>query len=639
MMVSESFGRMLCAGACLLLATLTSSVSAQTGELREWTDATGKFKITAQLLEVKDGDAYLKNEAGKTIKIPIAKLSAADQAILKSSDNPFEMVDASAGGSGVSGSATSSAGGTWSSPKVIEWSNVEELQLTPGVAWEVPVGEPTFEFEPKRASLRKKAHFWEKLAQSPVNTACKRAALGFTVSFTVPKPLTRVSLVDLVSGRAVHSEQVVGNMRPLTLLDNGSTILMKGGSDERGGYEQGTELQLWRLDGKKIVRTPSWIPHPKERKSFGKTVDAAIGSAWPITANQVLTLSNSAHLVLWNIYKREPIWHARLNGQNFGVDVSFDRKHVAIFNDKTILVIDTKSGRTLGSSGVNAPRVGWNRVRWSPSGKKLLLSSVGDLRVFNVETGEMENEISFGPTPIATKGLAFPHDDFALLDNKLLIHLPSRIRVCEYTDAAIRVQGDVSFVALHGDSGGVYVPSQIPHPKAKETLQKAQDDPTLFLLHPGVSVGLDVSQVPGQYRQEVEQGLRKSIEASGYKFNNSSPIRAVAKITGPKTEAVSYIARGSYVVQQYDSSVRLMWQGKQLWSRNGTNIPGFLQTKGGESIQQALDRHGKKPSIGMFGGLKFPEFMQKPNEKENGKPTSSALMSSKFTLNGLVDSN
>ena len=102
-------------GLCFLMASFASLTLAQTSEMREWTDSTGKFTITAKLLEVKDGDAYLENEAGKTIKIPIAKLSAADQAILKSSDNPFEMVD---GSQGNTGSSSASSGSTaWRGPR------------------------------------------------------------------------------------------------------------------------------------------------------------------------------------------------------------------------------------------------------------------------------------------------------------------------------------------------------------------------------------------------------------------------------------------------------------------------------------------------------------------------------------------
>lgn len=47
---------------------------------REWTDTTGR-KIQAELVEVKDGGtAVLKLSGGQNVEVPLAKLSAADQA-------------------------------------------------------------------------------------------------------------------------------------------------------------------------------------------------------------------------------------------------------------------------------------------------------------------------------------------------------------------------------------------------------------------------------------------------------------------------------------------------------------------------------------------------------------------------------
>ncbi len=64
--------------------------------MREWSDATGSFKITATLLEVKDDLAYLKTLEGKTLRIPVARLSQSDQEFLKGGANPFEVVDSGA---------------------------------------------------------------------------------------------------------------------------------------------------------------------------------------------------------------------------------------------------------------------------------------------------------------------------------------------------------------------------------------------------------------------------------------------------------------------------------------------------------------------------------------------------------------
>ncbi|MEM9364735.1 MAG: SHD1 domain-containing protein [Planctomycetota bacterium] len=64
--------------------------------LRTWSDATGKFQIEARLLREQEGQVWLERADARTIVVPIAKLSEADQAYLenrgKPSDNPFDNV-------------------------------------------------------------------------------------------------------------------------------------------------------------------------------------------------------------------------------------------------------------------------------------------------------------------------------------------------------------------------------------------------------------------------------------------------------------------------------------------------------------------------------------------------------------------
>src|SRR5688572_7131316 len=94
-------------------------------EFRQWSDATGRFKVQATLVEVADGDVLLKNEAGKTLRIPIDRLSAADQEFLNAGDNPFEMVDEEGAGSPTTPTPSSPVAGSsggWKSNKEVNWN-------------------------------------------------------------------------------------------------------------------------------------------------------------------------------------------------------------------------------------------------------------------------------------------------------------------------------------------------------------------------------------------------------------------------------------------------------------------------------------------------------------------------------------
>ena len=72
-----------------LLAITLVAIFCQIAVAREWTDATGKFKTEAELVKVEKGAAFLKRQSdGVTIQVPLARLSAPDQAYLKSLSTP-----------------------------------------------------------------------------------------------------------------------------------------------------------------------------------------------------------------------------------------------------------------------------------------------------------------------------------------------------------------------------------------------------------------------------------------------------------------------------------------------------------------------------------------------------------------------
>jgi len=93
----------------LLMFVLTSATcvhAASAQEMRTWTDATGTFRKEAVFLKIEGGTIHLKTANGKIARIPLAKLSDADQRYVErmdadSSADPFET-DAAAGSEGAS---------------------------------------------------------------------------------------------------------------------------------------------------------------------------------------------------------------------------------------------------------------------------------------------------------------------------------------------------------------------------------------------------------------------------------------------------------------------------------------------------------------------------------------------------------
>ena len=63
----------------LTLTFLGSCVAAATAEQRTWTDNSGKFTVEAEFVTISDGNILLKTASGKTIRVPLERLSEADR--------------------------------------------------------------------------------------------------------------------------------------------------------------------------------------------------------------------------------------------------------------------------------------------------------------------------------------------------------------------------------------------------------------------------------------------------------------------------------------------------------------------------------------------------------------------------------
>ncbi len=63
----------------LLLVVLTAVTWTAAAPTRNWTDASGRFSIEAEMVGFQDGLVHLQRADGKVVKVPLEKLSPADQ--------------------------------------------------------------------------------------------------------------------------------------------------------------------------------------------------------------------------------------------------------------------------------------------------------------------------------------------------------------------------------------------------------------------------------------------------------------------------------------------------------------------------------------------------------------------------------
>lgn len=616
----------LIGGLILTCPLFLSLASAQ--ESRTWKDATGKFEIKATYVRVDGENVILKKEDGTNIKVPLKKLSPIDQGYVEgrrtqsgsTGQNPFEEMADDSSSKPVANNSSSSAtveSGTVRTLKV-NFENCPETKITKG-EWDPKMpAQPPSPLKLKKINLKPKADFWEKHARSTFNVFAKRAVITHHFGRPGQQATTRMELVDLESGQSLANASGEGHWDALAIHDDGQQIVVQNVSKSDDTLGQ---LGTVRLQGKKIVPIDLWKPYevmteaPKEK---------VIRFAKFINNGRLLTLSQNGRVVIWDFASRNPVRRFNYHGA-CQPSLSNDRKYLAICGGDIFGIVnlddENESPSVKAAPGMNY----WLSSSFSPSCKRFAAATMQKLTVWDVPSGEVLFEGSIPGLSTAGK-LLFPDEDFVMVNNDKLIEFSSGIKLWRYHGAAgTMVNGEMVFVHV-GQDGGKIMPIAVPHAEARSMLTEAKAQSDLFILKKGAPVSLDLGGIPRQYEREVRQSLMDNIEKMGFKYAENAPVTFKATIKGPTQEAISYHFAGNFVVNQYNSVLSIEYGGKSIWSQRATNVPGAVSGRDQADIKRQLSEAGRKPNTKFFGGIRLPDFLQKPSA--DGKPQDQQMLGS-----------
>src|SRR5262245_58949228 len=283
--------------AAVALLGLTAALAA---DLRTWTDATGKFTITAKFVSLADGKVTLEQEDGSKVGIELTKLSAADQKVAhdlsKGDDNPFKP--------------KTTAAPTDPPLTTVDWSGARSVELTPEKSdWQFSVGPvPAVEgLSQQPVRLPPKSNFFEHTKTLVLNPVCKRSVVSYTLDDPRQKSKnSRVVLCDLIAGKLVGSASAPGHSVPLALSDDGNRVLMR--RDDFGHSNQ-DRVEIWKLDGSNITKTLRWVPYDDLRGA-----DRDVKWATFLDEHRAVTVSASGKLVLWQLDPLKPVYTLLIQG-------------------------------------------------------------------------------------------------------------------------------------------------------------------------------------------------------------------------------------------------------------------------------------------------------------------------------------
>jgi hypothetical protein len=634
--------------ACFVIGLFCLALSspAAGGELRTWTDATGKHKIKASFVALDGSKVTLEKDDGSTIEIDLKKLSKADQrfvaeAVKLAGDNPFEAKEPNPFETKPKRKTRSTKPAAnddaaddrepAGEPLVVQvdYSSAEHVNLAATERWEIEVAaaDEGFASKPKSVSLPKKSSFFEGIKGAAVNRVAGKAAVAFVLGDPKPSGTTRVALCDLTIGKASALASAATQMAPLAVHDDGRQIIMRR---EEFGFGNQDRLEVWTLQGSRAQRHKAWTPYgdiqgPGRDVLWGEFIDSA----------RFATSSRSGKVVIWSFPELEPLTMFSLaDGAVPGL--SPDRKRIGYSNGKEVGVYDIDRGEVIAQQPTPQP-LQWPSVAFSPSGKRLACCALDKLLIWDVSSGKLERTIPC--TGIQVQGnVQFPHDDFVLVSGKFLFDVENQLKLWTYEGAeqAVSAAGWTFFAVTDGEQNpGALIAAQIPQPAAQSLLKKALTEPDLFVLRAGVTVRLNLNGIPDQAQREaVRQALAARLEQIGCQAGDNGAIELAASMEGPKERDVRYMfGGGDYKIKEYMGRIKFIYQGQTAWETTSSNVPGVVSLKQGENVAQKL-REFEKPNYAFFERVELPKFLQKPTQGP-GPGSSLTLGQSRVTASGL----
>ncbi len=611
----------------LVFPSLASISQVQADDFRTWTDSTGKFKVRAKFDSVEGGKATLIRENGEKFTIALEKLGKADQEYVakQNSENPFQVIEGnpfeSAGPEGESSSNV---------PRVVsvDWSQSRLIPLQASDSeWQIrPPDVSGSDYRPRSVPLPHKKDFFEKLSGVAVSRDAKAAVVGYVLDRrgNSNHGAIRLILCDLQGGRITASGSEQGQMAPIALHDDGRQILMRRNDFGFGNQDR---LEIWVLDGKKVVRSLIWTPYDEENDSEKDVTWAEF-----IDSKTLATCSCGGKVAIWNFPALQLICHFQLSNDSIPA-LSPDRKWIAFASDDTVGLFDIEK-RKVAVSQKTPDALQWPALAFSPSGRKIGCITMNRILVWDTASGRLEKD--FALQDLMIKGsINFPDEDFILASDQFLIELENQLKLWNYQGAkhVCTVGGTAFFVADSDDKSGMLIAAKVPHPEALSFLKKALQHPELFVFHKGTPVKLDVSGIPDDHKKDVAEALTKKLREMKCPIKDSGNVDVVAYIEGPKSKEVSYMHSGTYQVQEYFTKLKIVFQGKTLWETNWTNIPHIFHLRQGENVEGVLRKASEQPTYAFYDKVVLPEFLQKPSVKQN--PLDSfTLGSSKVTPQG-----
>jgi hypothetical protein len=606
--------------------------------VREWSDASGKFKIRAALLKMGDEKIKLRKPDLAELEIEIAKLSDADKAFLSDLQKKMKkhrIVEPA----GEAESFDESAGLFDFSVAGYKRNSLAADPLPPFLRLKSGgVAIPGMQFSDRLSTL---------LGLGGTDRFLLAAIVSESPSAPVATRLVWASLEQ----KKILGEQNLPAGEVVLDYHAPSHRLLTQFSEWGAGVTSRHVLSVWEV-----------LPTNDKPKMIARWYCSLTGlgfsqDSWVRFAdkNVVIEKSGRQEFVAWNIEKKAAQY--RVSQESFFAAqpvLTPGRKFLVMPEDKQVNIYDSVTGRHVSTIPTNDRSAG---VAVSDDGQKLAVLHINSLSVWNLTNAEEEPhrfQAEAVGTPFA-RTLAWIGNEHLMVDTDfremVLFSLKNRFALWTYRSDnrsiserwAHRVREIVDGHLVYcaqidrlGEDIVVVGSVELPGPAVFEK-EASYDRGALLLVKPGSAVRVVVNA--GADSMAIGKRLEQKLAANGWTIDGNAKITVTAtmKVGQPVTATYrisddfgrSARADETVTVTPHISSLVIDVDGKIAWQAStATGPPSFIRIRANQSAQSEANRWNQ-PQPQFFENTQIPKEILDPKY-------SNGLGETDVTIRGLI---
>ena len=435
------------------------------------------------------------------------------------------------------------------------------------------------------------------------------AALLYADPFADEMP-PQIEFVDLSTRRQLMKGPALPHTARVVLSPSGNRIATLSTGDSPSDSKG--IMHIWTMSGKEVKHVVGFSPYTGE--SWPNVDPEWI--AW-VDDEHLLTTNKQGQTYLWQVNEAKAIYEILVERQAKPA-LSPGRKHLAVPSVDGIDIFDSRTGKKMANVGSGNMREA--TLAYSPSGRQIAAVSGEFIDVMDVTTGELTRSFPCEEAH-GNRGLSWADDDYLLIDNRSLVHVPLRIVAWKFEISRNNstTAGGISWMAVNDRLRGsnTIVPMLLPPPGVADAVAKLNES-EMLAVRPGAEVTVKAEIRDRSLALAVGKALEDAAREAGMQVTDNAALVLRATMKKGKPERITYRSFGDHFGKGETLSIapqiyelQLLKDGAKIWQRESVqSSPMHLQLEKGENTRTAINRV-MTPTAKNFRG-RLPNYVVRP---------------------------